>query len=277
MDRSVASPTPRSVVVGVFEGEGQARQALSALRGLGWSDQQLGVLGAGQRLSPASETNGLLTMASASAAAEVGSSELSAVLVSMGLNEGEARFYAEQSGEGRALVVVDGGGRADEARAVMLQHGGYDVESLGQELARGQGVGVAGGTGAQPIDVTDAWLDVRSRYEMLWAQHFGTTDATWERMEPVYAWAWRAANAPRQRGRPWSEVEASVRASWDAAPEAGLAWSAVADAVHDVWDDVAEEAATGAEGGADRRIPTSGSDQSMPARDVVVPGPQLGA
>jgi hypothetical protein len=45
----------------------------------------------------------------------------------------------------------------------------------------------------------------------------------------------------------------------------------VAGPIRDVWEDVADEATTGAEGGADRRIPRQGADQQVPAREVVPP------
>jgi hypothetical protein len=106
---------------------------------------------------------------------------------------------------------------------------------------------------------------------MLWQQHYGTTDATWEQMAPVYRHAWQLANEPRYRGRPWTEVEAAVQSDWQSAGRAPD-WAAVAGPIRDVWEDVAEEAAQGAEGGQDRRIPRQGNDQSGPARTMTPPG-----
>jgi hypothetical protein len=58
----------------------------------------------------------------------------------------------------------------------------------------------ADGTPGRParlaVAVTDRWQDVRSRYEMPFAQRFGTTDISWQRAEPLYRYAWQAANAP---------------------------------------------------------------------------------
>src|SRR5438270_285422 len=80
---------------------------------------------------------------------------------------------------------------------------------------RARATGAPGGSGAAPIDLTQKWEDVVSRYEMLWQQHYGTSDATWEQMAPVYRFAWRTANAPHYRGRPWAEVETTVRHEWE--------------------------------------------------------------
>src|SRR5579864_8007766 len=129
----------------------------------------------------------------------------------MGVPQGEARFYAEAAAEGHTLVVVNADGRAEEVRKLVLDHGGFDVQSRGAEFIRGNGAGVSSGARPRPVDVTDNWVDFRSRYQMLWQQHYGTTDATWEQMEPLYQYAWQLANDARSRGRPWSQVESSVR------------------------------------------------------------------
>jgi hypothetical protein len=195
------------------------------------------------------------------------------VLLSRGSSEGERRFYMQEVEAGRTLVIVlgtDADADSDAVRDILLRHGGYDVQSRGGELARSDGAGVPGGTGPRPIDQTGNWEDVASRYEMLWAQHYGTSEATWEQMAPAYRYAWQAANQPGYRGRPWSEVEALLQADWDATPR-GLDWSTAAGPIRDVWEDVAAEAATGAEGGQDRRIPRQGNDQSGPASDLIQP------
>src|SRR5438045_9618774 len=104
------------------------------------------------------------------------------------------------------MLVVNADGRSDAVRQLVLQHGGYDVQSRGGDFIRGGGGGVPGGTGSRPVDVTMRWQDVGSRYEMLWQQHYGTTDATFHHLEPVYRFAWQLANDSRYRGRPWAEV-----------------------------------------------------------------------
>lgn len=251
----------------MFAREAEARQAVQALRGLGIAEQQVGMLsprpGATQPGSPGADVSGLLALAA-------GAGDLGSVLTSMGVPDGEARFYAQEVAAGRTLVIVDSGAGADDARRTLLRHGGYDVQARGGDLARPEGAGVQGGTGARPQDVTGEWADVASRYEMLWAQHYGTTDQTWEIMEPFYRWAWTMANDPRLRGRPWPEVASTVERDWRASRRAGD-WSLVEGPARDVWDDVAAEAAQGFEGGQDRRIPRQGSDQTVPTRDLLPP------
>jgi hypothetical protein len=281
MSASTPPQAGRSVVVGLFEREPQARQAVQGVRGLGLDERQVGILVPGQGSEDAppgasSDVSGVLAIAA------VGD-DVARVLVEMGVPEGEARFYATEAGAGRTLVVVDADGQYGAVRDLVLRNGGYDVQSRGAELARPAGAGVPGGSGAAPIDLTTNWDDVASRYEMLWQQHYGTSDATWEQMAPVYRFAWQAANAPRYRGRPWTEIEAAVRQDWETTARDGggassalpAPWSEVAGPIRDVWEDVADEATTGAEGGADRRIPRQGADQDVAARDVVPPSADM--
>jgi hypothetical protein len=249
VSQSLSPQAGRSVAVGLFPREAQARQAIEALRGQGISEQHVGVL--------SNDTAG---------------QDLQAHLATLGVPDGESRYYADEVRSGQTLVVVRANGQYAEARELLLQHGAEDVQSRGADLARPEGAGDVLGAGPRPIDVTGRWEDVRSRYEMLFGQHYGSTDLTWQQMEPVYRWAWDAANEPRHRGKPWSDVESELQSAWRGSP----AWDNVAGAVRDVWEDVAEEATTGAEGGADRRIPRQGTDQSVAARDVVPPSKPIG-
>jgi hypothetical protein len=251
-----------ALVVGLFERELDAREAARVLGDRGVRPDQLGLLAPG--FDTAGQPTGLLQTALVASEDH----DLSEVLAGLGLPDGEARFYASEASQGRTLLVVDADGRFDAVRQVVLERGGYDVRSRGRDLARADGAGVAGGTGPRPLDVTGNWEDVRSRYEMLWQQHYGTTDATWDTMEPLYQYGWRIANDARYRGRPWSSVEAMLRADWRSNPPVVMSWEDAAGPLRDLWEDVAEEAATGAEGGADRRIARQGTDQSISARDV---------
>ena len=265
------SPTPaagRPLVVVLFAQAEVARQAIGALDDLGLDRQrQLGLLVPGPPATagqvPASDVSGLL--AGANQAGDVAT-----LLQTMGVADGEARYVAEEVRAGHSLVIANAGPNAEDVRRRLLARGGYDVQSRGGELARPSGAGVPGGSGPRPIDLTSAWPDVASRYRMLWQQHYGTTDATWEQVEPIYRYAWQRANAAQDRGRPWSEVAARLEEEWRAQPGAP-AWSSVAGPLRDVWEDVADEAASGAEGGQDRRIARPGADQSGPAAAVVPP------
>jgi hypothetical protein len=252
------------IVVGLFERDSDARALVQTLSSRGFRPADYGLVAPGSRPGDA-EVGSLVAMA---ASAHV-SNELADALVTLGVPEGEARFYGEEAREGRTLLVVNAGSQPEQVRKLVMEHSGYDVRSRGRELARANG-GVAGGTGGRPVDLTGDWTDVASRYEMLFGQHYGTTDATWPRMEPIYRWAWEAANEAPNRGRPWSEVEAAVRDRWRSeSPD--QSWDAVAGPIRDVWEDVADEAAGGAEGGADRRIARQGTDQSVAASALQPP------
>ena len=267
--------TDRSVAVGLFDRPAQAQQATQALQGLGLSQQQVAIVspqgqaptgsGAPVPAGPA-DVSGLL-------AAAMAGGDLAGVLGSLGVPDGEARFYAREVQAGRSLVVVDAGQSYAAARDLLRRHGATDVESRGEDLVRGDqhSDGAPGGAGPLPADLTGHWQDVRSRYEMLFEQHFGTTDTTWEQAEPLYQYAWQAANAPAYRGRPWSEVEGELRRDWEASQRTPAAWSEAAGPIRDVWEDVAAEAATGAEGGAARRITRQGTDQAGSASDLAPP------
>jgi hypothetical protein len=239
----------RSVAVALFEREAAARQAVQSLAELGLDSRQLGVFvpGAAEPSGqmPARDATGLLIAVNRAA-------ELTDVLVGLGVPEGEARYYADEVRAGRSLVVAAAGAATARVRQLLRQGGGYDIESRGEQLVRGPSP--ASGTGASPAppDLTMRWEDVDSRYETLWRQHYGTSDASWEEYAPVYRWAWQQANRPELRGRAWSEVAPRLEREWQSMP-GSLPWQQVSDPVRDVWQDVADEARRGAEGGADRR------------------------
>ena len=228
---SMPPQSGRSVAVGVFAHAAQARRAADALTARGANKRELSLF------EPELPT----------------SADIDTVLGNRGVPEGERRFYTEELRSGRALLVIDARDDYADLRELLMRHGGYDVQSRGGDIARPEGSGLPGGTGPAPADVTSRWQDVSSRYEMLWQQHYGTTDTTWDRMEPIYRFAWDVANQPRLRGRPWSEAEPSVRRAWQGSHDAA-AWDNVAGPIRDVWEDVAAEAGSIAEGGRARNI-----------------------
>jgi hypothetical protein len=87
-------------------------------------------------------------------------------LRTMGVPDGQLRFYADEVRSGHPLLAVATRDNYAAVRDVILQHGGYDVQSRGAELVRAAGAGVPGGTGARPLAVTGNWEDATSRYEM---------------------------------------------------------------------------------------------------------------
>jgi hypothetical protein len=239
----------------LFERAPAAREALDDLREHGVEPRRVGMLV--PDVARSSETHAPSTHATGLLAGTSCGGDISSVLQDMGVPDGEARFYAHEVAEGhRTLVIVNADGDYARARSVLLQHGGYDVQSRGGDLAAADNAGVRGRSIPKPVDITGRWEDVASRYEMLWQQHYGTSDATWQQLEPIYRFAWELANSARWRGKPWSEAEADVRRAWSS--HSSVPWKEVAGPVHDVWEDVAEEASMGAEGGRARRIPPRG-------------------
>jgi hypothetical protein len=66
----------------------------------------------------------------ATAGAVVGS------LVDMGLSEPEATYYERQLELGRTVVTVNVAGRYQEAKAVLVRHGAFGIDSTGAGTAR---------------------------------------------------------------------------------------------------------------------------------------------
>ena len=262
----------RPVVVALFDQPSGARAAADALGDLGFSHDQLGLLLHGQKLTVSETDQANVSNVLALAASATDGNDVANVLLGMGVPAGEARFYAAEAHDGRSLLVVQANSRSDQVRKLLLERGGYDVQSRGGELIRAGEGEMRASVRPRPPDVTMNWQDVRSRYQMLFQQHYGTSDATWEQMEPVYEYAWRLANRSDLRGRAWNAVQSVVEGDWPGS-EIGqsISWRDAAGPIRDVWDDVAEEAATGAEGGADRRIARQGADQSVAARDLEPP------
>lgn len=220
-------PATSTVLAAVFSSNEQAERAIADLKRLGLGEAKL--IGAAN--APAG-------------------GDLAKTLLSQGLPEGQARWYSAESDAGRAVILISADGHTSDARAYVLAHGGYDVASQGAELAGGnQASADTGQVAPPPRMVTRRWADVSSRYEMLFAQRFGATDATWPEYEPAYRWAWDMATSEGFAGRAWQDVATEVEKAWSDA-RVGLPWSDVADVMRDVWTDIAEEAGTIGEGGA---------------------------
>lgn len=127
-----------------------------------------------------------------------------------------------------------------------------------------EGAELAGGTSAEtrraapippPADITTRWEDVADRYRTLFGQRYGATDARWAEYEPAYRLAWSMAHTPDVVGRPWDDVQATVRREWEALGR-GRPWQDVSGGMSDVWTDVARDARRPREGGVARN--TSG-------------------
>src|SRR5437763_1374956 len=128
---SAGHPDGTSVAVGAFAHASRARQAAQALRRIGIRESEIKLF-----VPDTAQT-------SAAPARNGGLNSLDALLGRLGVSEGELRFYADQLASGRALLVVALPTHDHTtARELILQLGGYDVQSRGAELARPAGAGI---------------------------------------------------------------------------------------------------------------------------------------
>jgi hypothetical protein len=149
-----------------FSSRAQAREAVRALRDIGFSDSQVGVIGshpeegdidtsdskpgtgaavgatAGAGLGalwglgilagalPAigpAIAGGTLAVILSSAAAGAATAGVAGALLGMGFTKEEADFYDEEVRAGRTIVTVNAGNRNSEASSILRAHGGYDI------------------------------------------------------------------------------------------------------------------------------------------------------
>src|SRR5205823_1971894 len=123
----------RSVVVGVFTHPSQAERAAQALRARGIRENEINLFAPDAAKASPSETS------------TDGLADVDMVLRTMGLSEGELRFYSGEVASGHALLIVAPTQHDAAVRDLILQHSGYDVQSRGAELVRPAGAGVPGG------------------------------------------------------------------------------------------------------------------------------------
>lgn len=79
---------------------------------------------------------GTLAALLSSAAAGAATAGLAGTLIGLGIPEDEAKYYDEEFRAGRVVVTVDARGRLDEAQAILVRNGGYDMRSAPQRTAR---------------------------------------------------------------------------------------------------------------------------------------------
>src|SRR5205807_2755486 len=58
------------------------------------------------------------------------------------------------------------------------------------------------------------WADVATTYRAEWQAHYPTSGARWEDFEPAFRYGHEMAQAPRFRGREWSEMEPELRQNY---------------------------------------------------------------
>lgn len=135
--------TNRSFVVGVFQDEAQAQQAMSDLMSAGFSKDQI-------RYS-----------------VRKGGSGITNSLENLGLPEDEATFYNGEFESGRTVVVTNTSDRQQEASQILSRNGGYDYASRsGQTTGTSSYANAA--TAGQATDYnTEAGQNVQLREEQL--------------------------------------------------------------------------------------------------------------
>jgi hypothetical protein len=89
---------------------------------------------------------GALGAALTGVAVGAGVGAIAGALVGIGVPEDEAAWYEQEVRGGRALVTVQAGERADEARAIMRQFGAYDRESRRAAASAEPGLNIQGTT-----------------------------------------------------------------------------------------------------------------------------------
>src|SRR6266699_500971 len=139
--RKIMTTTNRSFVVGVFQDEAQAQQAMNDLMSAGFSKDQI-------RYS-----------------VRKGGSGITNSLENLGLPEDEATFYNGEFESGRTVVVVNTRDRQQEASQILSRDGGYDYASRSGQTT---GTSSYANTAGQVTDYnTQAGQNVQLREEQL--------------------------------------------------------------------------------------------------------------
>jgi uncharacterized protein (TIGR02271 family) len=103
---------------------------------------------------------GTLAAILSSAAAGAATAGLAGTLIGLGIPEDEANYYDEEFRAGRVLVTVDAGGRLQEAQAILMRSGGYDMRSAPERTAAASArAGMRSGSATR--DVGDRTIEVR--------------------------------------------------------------------------------------------------------------------
>ncbi|TMD23368.1 MAG: YsnF/AvaK domain-containing protein [Chloroflexi bacterium] len=139
--RKIMTTTNRAFVVGVFQDEAQAQQAMNDLMSAGFSKDQI-------RYS-----------------VRKGGSGITNSLENLGLPEDEATFYNGEFESGRTVVVVNTRDRQQEASQILSRDGGYDYASRSGQTT---GTSSYANTAGQATDYnTQAGQNVQLREEQL--------------------------------------------------------------------------------------------------------------
>jgi len=199
--------TQRSTVVSVFHDRAEGERAVADLKRAGFGDNEISVVTKGREEDRYGVSDPVATGAATGAAVGAGAAALVSLgmsfgvipvigpilavgpiaaallsaaggaaagglvgaLVGMGLSESEARFYEEEVGSGRTLVIVKAGNRYDEAWSILQRHGAYNQDNMPAGRAA---------TGATAGNMAGSTSDVGSRSASAMPAGRGTTSYT---------------------------------------------------------------------------------------------------
>jgi hypothetical protein len=116
-------------------------------------------------------------------------------LTGAGIPEDEARYYDEEFRRGGIVVTVQARGRYDEARSIMIDHGGKD--STASRTAYG------------------SWNETSPRFRSAYEQRYGTS-RRWEDVEPAHRFGYESYGRASQSGTrtDWRTAEPTLRQEW---------------------------------------------------------------
>jgi uncharacterized protein (TIGR02271 family) len=121
--------TTQQVVVGTFDDNTQAEQAVNALLNAGFNDDQIRYSGQGVA------TGGILAKLKNLFTGE----ETTSVyhdLIDLGVPENDANSYQQEFEAGRSIVAVLASGRIEEARSILASYGGYGAGRSSEQAGR---------------------------------------------------------------------------------------------------------------------------------------------
>src|SRR6266516_3673315 len=151
--------TTQQVVVGVFDDNSQAEQAINELLRTGFSNDQVRYSGHG------TSTGGILaTLKSLFTGQDTG--RVYDDLVDLGVPQDDASYYQSEFEAGRSIVAVLAGGHMQEATDLMARYGGYGAK---RRFAQTGDYTSTTGTGVQETG-TEGEQRLKLREEQLRAQ-----------------------------------------------------------------------------------------------------------
>ena len=156
VDRGKGTHAKEGAIAGVAAGAG-----VGALWGLGIL---AGVLpGIGTAIA-----GGTLAAILSSAAAGAAAAGLAGTLIGLGIPEEEAKYYDREFQAGRVLVTVGAGRRVQEAQAILIENGGYEMGSTAERPRSAALAGMQSGAGtraedARTLEVREEELQIHKR------------------------------------------------------------------------------------------------------------------